>query len=136
RRAVERLGREAGRSINGCAVYTVISAPTDADAEARLRHFDETADLDTLQRIGLVPDEAAAAKGTVSEVQERVVDRGSSVFSPTLVGSPATIIERLRWLDRETELDGMMFTFPDWYADLDRFGADVVPTLQKEGLSA
>jgi pyrimidine oxygenase len=131
---VKSYAREAGRAIKCYGVYTVISAPTDGEAEARLRHFDETADLDTLRRIGLVPDGAAAAKGTVNEVQKSVVNRGSSVFSPTLVGRPATIIERLRWLDRETELDGIMFTFPDWYGDLDSFGAEVVPTLQEEGL--
>ena len=131
---VKSYARDAGREIKCYAVYTVISAPTDAEAEARLGHFDQTADLDTLRRIGLVPA-SAGTTGTVKEIQD-MVKRGSSVFTPTLVGSPATIIDRLRWLGRETELDGIMFTFPDWYADLDQFGIDVVPTLQQEGLSA
>jgi alkanesulfonate monooxygenase SsuD/methylene tetrahydromethanopterin reductase-like flavin-dependent oxidoreductase (luciferase family) len=63
-----------------------------------------------------------------------MLDRGSSIFTPTLVGAADTIVEQFRWLARETALDGVMLTFPDWYRDLDDFGCHVVPRLKNEGL--
>jgi alkanesulfonate monooxygenase SsuD/methylene tetrahydromethanopterin reductase-like flavin-dependent oxidoreductase (luciferase family) len=74
------------------------------------------------------------AKGTRNEIQRGMLDRGSSVFTPTLVGSPDTIVEQFRWLSGETALDGVMLTFPDWFSDLDDFGRQVVPRLQVAGL--
>ena len=73
-------------------------------------------------------------RGTINEIHRGMIDKGSSIFTPALVGSPDTIVEQFRWLSSETALDGVMLTFPDWYADLDAFGRDVSPRLQEEGL--
>jgi alkanesulfonate monooxygenase SsuD/methylene tetrahydromethanopterin reductase-like flavin-dependent oxidoreductase (luciferase family) len=67
-------------------------------------------------------------------VDRSVVSVGSSIFSPVMVGSPATIVDQFRWLATETRLAGVMLTFPDWYADLAAFGETVVPALKREGL--
>jgi alkanesulfonate monooxygenase SsuD/methylene tetrahydromethanopterin reductase-like flavin-dependent oxidoreductase (luciferase family) len=63
-----------------------------------------------------------------------MVSRGSSVFTPTLVGSPSTIAGKLEWFARETAVDGVMLTFPDWYADFEDFETEVLPALWSAGI--
>ncbi|HEV8295927.1 MAG TPA: LLM class flavin-dependent oxidoreductase [Acidimicrobiales bacterium] len=129
---VRELAEAAGRSVRCYAVFTVIAAATDQEAEDRLRHFDDNADAETLAKIGRSREPAESA-GTIRAVRQMVA-RGSSVFTPTLVGCAATLADRITWLDRETALDGIMLTFPDWYRDLRSFGEDVVPRLRACGV--
>jgi pyrimidine oxygenase len=130
--AVRSRAAQAGRSIRCYTVLTIIAADTDADAADRLRHFDEHADRPTLAKIGRSP-EPANTGGTLDTVRQMVAS-GSSVFTPTLVGSAATIAERIEWMHAETALDGIMLTFPDWYRDFASFGADVLPRLRAAGV--
>jgi pyrimidine oxygenase len=133
---VRRAADAAGRDIKCYGTYTIIGAPTDAEANDRLSRFDAAVDRDTLAKIGRHVREDVGTGATMREVDERVVARGSSIFSPALVGSPDTIVEEFRRLVEETRLDGAMLTFPDWYADFEAFGNDVVPRLKREGLMA
>jgi pyrimidine oxygenase len=131
---VHRATEATGRDVKCYGTFTVIGAPTDAEAQARLRRFDEAVDLDTLAKIGRHVREDVSPGATMRAVDRGVVSVGSSIFSPVMVGSPSTIVEQLHWLSTETRLDGVMLTFPDWYGDLAAFGESVVPTLKREGL--
>jgi pyrimidine oxygenase len=125
-----------GRAIKCYGTYTIIAAPTDAEADERLRRFDEAVDRDTLAKIGRHTRDDVGTGATMREVGRRVVAPGSSIFSPSLVGRPETIVEQFRSLADETELDGAMLTFPDWYADFEAFGDTVVPRLKRARLMA
>ena len=131
---VQRAATRTGRDLRCYGTFTIIGADSDDEARARVRAFDDGADLETLARIGGRSRVDVTATGTRNEIQRGMLDRGSSIFTPTLVGSPDTIVEQFRWLASETALDGVMLTFPDWYRDLDDFGRQVVPRLQREGL--
>jgi pyrimidine oxygenase len=133
---VHTTADSVGRDIKCYGTYTIIGAPTDAEAHERLRRFDEAVDHDTLAKIGRHTREDVGTGATMSEVRRRVVARGSSIFSPSLVGSPDSIVEQFRTLVDQTQLDGVMLTFPDWYADFEAFGTEVVPRLEREGLIA
>ncbi len=125
-----------GRDVKCYGTYTIIGAATDAAADERLRSFDRAVDVDTLAKIGRHVREDVGTGATMRAVDEGVVARGSSIFSPSMVGSPDAIVGQFRELVEQTELDGVMLTFPDWYADLDAFGSAVVPRLVDEGLMA
>jgi pyrimidine oxygenase len=131
---VRRAAAGTGRDVRCYGTFTVVGADSDDEAKARVQVFDDHADIETLANIGGRSRADVAAKGTRNEIQRGMLDRGSSIFTPTLVGSPDTIVEHFRWLASETSLDGVMLTFPDWYRDLDDFGRDVVPRLAAEGL--
>jgi pyrimidine oxygenase len=131
---VRAAAADAGRQVRCYGTFTIIGGASDDEANARLKAFDEGADLETLAKIGGGRRADVTAKGTRNEIQRGMLDRGSSVFTPTLVGSPDTIVEQFRWLSGETALDGVMLTFPDWFSDLDDFGRQVVPRLQVAGL--
>ena len=133
---VHAAAASAGRDIKCYGTYTIIGAPTDAEANERLRRFDEAVDRDTLAKIGRHAREDVGTGATMKAVDRQVVARGSSIFSPSLVGSPDTIVDQFRRLVDETELDGAMLTFPDWYDDFEAFGNTVVPRLKREGLMA
>lgn len=131
---VRALATAEAREVQCFAVFTVIGADTDAQAEARLARFDEHADRPTLAKIGRSPEPVVAGdRGTMRAVRA-MVERGSSVFTPTLVGSPSTITDTVTWLARETEVDGVLLTFPDWYADFDDFETQVLPRLWSGGI--
>ena len=131
---VHAAAASTGRDIKCYGTYTIIGAPTDEEANERLRRFDDAVDRDTLAKIGRHVREDVGTGATMKEVERRVVSPGSSIFSPSLVGSPDTIVQQFRCLVEETELDGVMLTFPDWYEDFESFGNAVVPRLQREGL--
>ena len=131
-----RAAEAVGRDIKCYGTYTIIGADTEAEAHERLRRFDEAVDRDTLAKIGRHVREDVGTATTMGEVSRRVVEPGSSIFNPALVGSPDTIVEEFRRLVTETRLDGAMLTFPDWYDDFAAFGRDVVPRLEREGLMA
>lgn len=133
---VHRAAAAIGRDIKCYGTYTIISAATDAEADERLRRFDEAVDRDTLAKIGRHARDDVGTGATMREVGRRVVAPGSSIFSPSLVGSPQTIVEQFGRLAAETGLDGAMLTFPDWYDDFEAFGNTVVPLLRHEGLMA
>lgn len=135
-RRVHAAAAATGRDIKCYGTYTIIEAASDTEANERLRRFDDAVDRDTLAKIGRHVREDAATGATMREVDRRVVARGSSIFSPALVGSPQTIVEQFRRIVEETELDGVMLTFPDWYDDFEAFGTEVVPQLVREGLMA
>ncbi|MFG1922939.1 LLM class flavin-dependent oxidoreductase [Cryptosporangium sp. NPDC048952] len=57
---------------------------------------------------------------------------GSAVFqTPYVSGSTDTVVEHIRTIVREAELDGLMLIFPEYDEDMLRFGETVLPQLRK-----
>jgi alkanesulfonate monooxygenase len=159
--AIRKLAVEAGRdpkAILMFAMMTVIVAPTDEEAQAKLADYRQYADpegaltlmsgwtgvdfsrFDPDQVVQHVESEAGRTalenitradpdrSWTVREVAEHVSIGG---IGPVVVGSPATVADRLEaWID-ETDLDGFNLAFvvrPETFVDV----ADLlVPELQR-----
>jgi alkanesulfonate monooxygenase len=161
--AIRKLAAEAGRDprdILMFAMMTVVVAPTDAEAQAKLADYRRYADpegaltlmsgwtgvdfsrLDPDQVVEHVESEAGRTalenitradpdrRWTVREVAEHVSIGG---IGPVIVGSPATVVDQLEaWID-ETDLDGFNLAFvvrPETFADVVDL---VVPELQRRG---
>jgi alkanesulfonate monooxygenase len=141
-------------------MMTIVVAPTDAEAQAKLAGYRRYADpegaltlmsgwtgvdfsrLDPDQVVEHVESEAGRTalenitradpdrRWTVREVAEHVSIGG---IGPVIVGSPATVADQLEsWID-ETDLDGFNLAFvvrPETFADVVDF---VVPELQRRG---
>jgi FMN-dependent oxidoreductase (nitrilotriacetate monooxygenase family) len=159
--AIRKLAAEAGRdprSILMFAMMTVIVAPTDEEAEAKLADYRRYADPEGALTLmsgwtgvdfsRLNPDEVVEhvdseagrtalenitradpdRRWTVREVAEHVSIGG---ISPVIVGSPATVADQLEaWTD-ETDLDGFNLAFvvrPETFADVVDL---LVPELQR-----
>jgi long-chain alkane monooxygenase len=161
--AIRKLAAETGhdpRDILMFAMMTVVVAPTDDDARAKLADYRRYADpegaltlmsgwtgvdfsrLDPDQVVEHVESEAGRTalenitradpdrRWTVREVAEHVSIGG---IGPVIVGSPATVADQLEaWID-ETDLDGFNLAFvvrPETFADVVDL---VVPELQRRG---
>jgi long-chain alkane monooxygenase len=159
RKLAEATGRDP-RAILMFAMMTVIVAPTDEEAHAKLADYRNYADpegaltlmsgwtgvdfsrFDPDQIVEHVESEAGRTalenitradpdrRWTVREVAEHVSIGG---IGPVIVGSPATVVDQLEAWIEETDLDGFNLTFvvrPETFADVVDF---VVPELQRRG---
>jgi FMN-dependent oxidoreductase (nitrilotriacetate monooxygenase family) len=161
--AIRKLAAEAGRDprdILMFAMMTVVVAPTDAEAQAKLADYRPYADpegaltlmsgwtgvdfsrLDPGQVVEHVESEAGRTalenitradpdrRWTVREVAEDVSIGG---IGPVVVGSPNTVADELESWIAETDLDGFNLTFvvrPETFVDVVDL---VVPELQRRG---
>ena len=161
--AIRKLAKEAGRdpkAILMFAMMTVIVAPTDEEAQAKLADYRRYADpegaltlmsgwtgvdfskFDPDQVVEHVESEAGRTalenitradpdrRWTVREVAEHVSIGG---IGPIIVGSPATVADQLEgWID-DTDLDGFNLAFvvrPETFVDV----VDLLtPELQRRG---
>jgi FMN-dependent oxidoreductase (nitrilotriacetate monooxygenase family) len=161
--AVRKAVAEAGRDPTGVlvfALFTVIVAPTDAEAEAKLSDYRrygsaegaltlmsgwtgvDFSRLDLDQVVEHVETDAGrtalenitradpSRRWTVREVAEHVAVGG---IGPVIVGSPTTVADQLEgWVD-DTDIDGFNLCFvvrPETFVDV----ADhLVPELQRRG---
>jgi alkanesulfonate monooxygenase len=161
--AIRESARAQGRDPNAIlmfALLTVIVAPTDAEAQAKLADYRRYADYEGALTLmsgwtgvdfsTLRPDEIVQhvandagrsalenitradpnRSWTVREVAEHVAIGG---IGPVIVGSPATVADELEsWID-ETDLDGFNLAFavrPETFADVSDL---LVPELQRRG---
>jgi len=161
--AIRKLAVEAGRDPAGIlmfAMMTVIVAPTDIEAAAKLAEYRRYADpegaltlmsgwtgvdfsrFDPDQVVEHVTSEAGRTamenitradpdrRWTVREVAEHVSIGG---IGPVIAGSPATVADRLEEWIEETGLDGFNMAFavrPETFVDVVDL---LVPELQRRG---
>jgi FMN-dependent oxidoreductase (nitrilotriacetate monooxygenase family) len=159
REAAAAAGRDP-KSILMFAMMTVIVAPTDAEAQAKLADYRKYVDPEGALTLmsgwtgvdfsGFDPDQIVehvqreagrtamenitradpSRRWTVREVAEHVSIGG---IGPIVVGSPATVADQLEgWID-DTDIDGFNLAFvvrPETFVDVADF---LVPELQRRG---
>jgi alkanesulfonate monooxygenase SsuD/methylene tetrahydromethanopterin reductase-like flavin-dependent oxidoreductase (luciferase family) len=161
--AIRKLASEAGRNPAAILIFammTVILAPTDSEAQAKLADYRRYADpegaltlmsgwtgvdfarFDPDQVVDHVNSEAGRTamenitradpgrRWTVREVAEHVSIGG---IGPVIAGSPATVADQLeQWID-DTGVDGFNMAFavrPETFVDIVDM---LVPELQRRG---
>lgn len=123
--------KEYGRKVGTYALFTVVAAQTDQEAQARAQMLVDNADITALQSWGgaLATDKGG---GMATKMQAETF-----MGIPTIVGSYSTVASHLDQLATEATADGVLFTFPDFITDITAFGEKVMPLLQcrKDGRS-
>jgi long-chain alkane monooxygenase len=156
----ERSGRDP-RSVKMCPLMTVITAPTDAEAQAKLADYQQYASYDGalalyggwsgLDLSALDPDQPLeyaqteavrsaveafttadpARRWTPRDIARQVAIGGRG---PVVTGSPATVADEMeRWVD-EADVDGFNLAYaitPGTFEDIVTY---LVPELQRRGL--
>ena len=121
-RLAKALAAELGKPIRTYCMMTVITAPTDAEAEARAQKYrdglDEGAVLGMLQSYG-VQGNAMTARAQ------------GAFMTQTAVGAPATCAAKIEAFLRDCEIDGLMFIFDDYADGLRVTGREILPVLRK-----
>ena len=126
----ERLlaaAEKAGREVKSVGTIMIVLGETDAEAEAKVQHFYDGADLEALE------DWASQAQLDVSgtTAQKLTQLRGSTLHNNELaVGSPETVARKLNAFRDVPGLEGLMLMFEDYPRDLETFGQKVMPLLE------
>jgi pyrimidine oxygenase len=121
-RRAKALAAEIGKPIRTYCMMTVITAPTDAEAEARAQAYrdglDEGAVLGMLQSYGVTGNAMTA--------------RAQGAFmTQTAVGAPGTCAAKIEAFLRDCEIDGLMFIFDNYAEGLRVTGREILPALRK-----
>jgi pyrimidine oxygenase len=122
----KRLAAELGKPIRTYCMMTVITADTDAEAEARAQTYrdglDEGAVAGMLQSYGVpLGDEGNA-----------MTARAQGAFmTQAVVGAPATCAANIEQFLRDCDIDGLMFIYDDYVRGLRVTGREILPRLRK-----
>jgi pyrimidine oxygenase len=115
------LAAQMGKTIRTYCMMTVITAPTDAEAEARAQKYraglDEGAVRGMLESYGL----------SGNAMTERAKD---AFMTQAVVGSPATCAARIADFIRDCDIDGLMFIFDDYAEGLRVTAREILPRLR------
>lgn len=116
------LAKEMGKTIRTYCMMTVISAPTDAEAQARAQTYrdglDEGAVRGMLQSYGLSGN--------------AMTERAKEAFmTQAVIGAPQTCARQIESFLRDCEIDGLMFIFDDYRAGTTVTGREILPQLRR-----
>jgi alkanesulfonate monooxygenase SsuD/methylene tetrahydromethanopterin reductase-like flavin-dependent oxidoreductase (luciferase family) len=126
---------EFGRDVQVWTYAPVVQRDTMAEAEAYLHYYAvENQDADSVD--GWVSKNAANAKGMSPEMLDRLRTHfAAGGGGSQLVGTADHIAEKLHQLS-DAGLDGILFTWVDFFDGMTRFNRDVLPILERRGLRA
>ncbi len=121
---LKEKAKEFERRVSTYALFTVVTAPTDEEAQARAQMLVEHADIAAIQNWG-----GALATDKEGEMA-RKMQAETFMGIPTIIGSYTSVASYLDQLATQTTADGVLFTFPNFVEDITTFGLEVMPLLQ------
>ncbi|NUU61839.1 LLM class flavin-dependent oxidoreductase [Paenibacillus agri] len=125
-RRAKEMAAERGKTIKTYSMFGVLPANTQEEAEAKLKHFQDGADIEAIK--GLLRSYGMDPDGRENVMQARA----KNVFmNEMLVGNAEALAAQVRNIIEHTGIDGMMLTFSDYTEDVRYFGENVLPLLRK-----
>lgn len=119
------------RDIDVWTYCLVICRETEEEAKEAHRQIVEAGDWPGAQNIMDVLGLQSASFGTqIQKFQERFI---AGWGGPNLIGTPEQVVEQFNDL-KEAGMGGAIFGFLDYAKELEEFGSEVLPLMQKYGL--
>ncbi|MGR8919772.1 MAG: LLM class flavin-dependent oxidoreductase [Gammaproteobacteria bacterium] len=123
-----------GREVGIYALYHMIVADTDAQAQAMADDIVARADQGAIRNILASASLDTNTEGTADQLKAALaqgIDEGNMAFMgvPVVLGSPATVAAQIDEISRDTGVDGLLFSWPDFVPGIRRFGTEVMPRL-------
>jgi FMNH2-dependent dimethyl sulfone monooxygenase len=126
--SVKEAARAQGREVRVVINPTIVARPTRAEALAYYQAIMDHADLESIANF------TGRHAGGDSQSWLEHSARGRAVGGHLhVIGSPAEVADQLGQL-HEAGIDGVQITFYDYLPELEFFGQEVVPLLEKAGL--
>lgn len=138
----KRLAEEAGGTTQTVGLLMVVPGETDDAARARVDLYNEGADVEALLNRAFEYSQSAKEWGRdeakARESRKMMSANGTPVAVPkgAVVGTPDTIADELAAVIAEGEFDQIAMYFPDYIADLETFGREILPRLADRGIAA
>ena len=124
-RRAKSIAAEVGKRLKTFAMYCIVPGPDDKTAEARAQSYIDGVDIEAIR--GMM-----SSYGVIDDGRENsMVARSKEAFMCSkFVGSSASIAAQITTTMRSADLDGMMLVFPDFEADLEIFGREILPVVR------
>jgi pyrimidine oxygenase len=116
------LAAELGKPIRTYCMMTVITAPTDAEAQSRAQAYRDG--LDEGAVLGMLESYGVAGNAMTTRAQ-------GAFMTQSVVGSPATCAAKIQAFLRDCDIDGLMFVYDDYERGLRVTGREILPQLRK-----
>lgn len=137
----KRLAAEMGATTQSVGLLMVVPAETDAEAQARVDLYNQGADVEALYNRAWEFSQSAKEWGRdeakARESRKMFAEDNKTPLAITrnaAVGSPETIARTMAEVIHEGDFDWIAMYFPDYIADLDTFGREVMPRLAQYGI--
>jgi pyrimidine oxygenase len=121
-RRARALAVELGKPIRTYCMMTVITAATDAEAEAKARKYRDG--LDEGAVLGMLESYGVAGNAMTARAQ-------GAFMTQAVVGSPATCAAGIEDFLRTCDIDGLMFIYDDYAEGLRVTGREILPRLRQ-----
>jgi pyrimidine oxygenase len=128
REKAQAAGKAEG--VKMAAVFTVVAADSDEEAHAIAEHIRAGADVDAITEYVKRTTGTGVSSDTVAEYVMKRTFQAS-----LLIGSPQSVAEQMNNF-AANGVDAILLTFPDFIDDLDYFGREILPLLQRDRAAA
>ncbi len=122
---LQSTARSLNRDVGTIALFNVIAAETDSEANARFEHIVAGADETAIANLG-GSAELDSSEGMIDSLKRKKMFMGL----PTLVGGYRTVASYLDRIYDEAKVDACMIAVPDFENDIDTFGEHILPKLE------
>ena len=116
------LAAKLGKPIRTYCMMTVITAPTDAQAQAKADKY--CAGLDEGAVAGMLESYGAVGNAMTARAQ-------GAFMTQAVVGSPASCAQQIEAFLRDCDLDGLMFVYDDYARGVAVTGEEILPQLRR-----
>lgn len=125
------------REVGIYALYHMIVADTDQQAEAAAQRIIDEADQGAIRNILASASLDTNTEGTADQLKAALsqsIEEGNMAFMgiPVIVGSAATVAQKIDEIGTNTGVDGLLFSWPDFVDGIRRFGEEVMPLLKSQ----
>ena len=120
-RRAKVLAADLGKTIRTYCMMTVITAPTDGEAETRAKKYRDG--LDEGAVAGMLESYGAQGNAMTARAQ-------GAFMTQTAIGSPHSCARQIETFLRDCDLDGLMFIYDDYPAGLRVTGQEILPYLR------
>ena len=133
--SIRKVAAAAGRTVGTYALYGLVIAPTDAEALRISEDIIARADMGALENIMASAALDTNTGGTSDRMKAGLsvsLEDGNLAFMgfPVIHGSPETVARKIEDIAAETDIDGMLFSWPDFVPGVKVFGEKVMPQLR------
>jgi pyrimidine oxygenase len=120
-RRAKTLAADLGKTIRTYCMMTVITAPTDAEADAKAKAYREG--LDEGAVAGMLESYGVQGNAMTARAQ-------GAFMTQVVVGSPQACAQQIEQFLRDCDIDGLMFIYDDYPAGLRVTGQQILPRLR------
>lgn len=132
----KELAAEVGRDdFKTYGLFTIVPGATDKEAQERVDYYNSGVDTVALDNQTMEYSKDASLKQNT--MAKRFIAQGeqrNSMSTAALIGSPATIADKLAYIVKNAKLDGITVIVPDFIDDLRTIGTEVVAGLHEAGV--